>query len=225
MHLTVIADPPFLPVSVAEVYEHLRWDAEEVGSPLTTVYPLETLTLRNIRTATDFVEQATRRSLVERTLRMTLPRFPASTDIYRRRSGDWDKLEHGGLWIELPCPPLVSVTAVEYYDAANALTVVPPSDYFIAEGIVPRIQFVSTFSAPTTYLRDDAVRITYVAGYAPTASPAETQSDYAANIPARLKDAVMLQVQLLSDRFDVPERSAIERTRDALLSHYVIRSI
>lgn len=225
MHITTVTEPLFLPVSVAEVYEHLRWDTEFAGSPLTEYYPLENTVLRNIQSATDYVERYTRRSLVERTLRVSVAKFPSSANFYRRRVGDFDAMESGGAWIELPGPPLVAVTAVEYYDVTNALAAISPTAYFVAEGIVPKLQFTSTFSPPTTYVRDDAVRVTYRAGYAPSASPAETQAHYAANIPSRLKDAVMLQVQLLSDRFEVQERAAIERTRDALLSQYLIHSV
>lgn len=207
MNITVVTAPPFYPVSVQSVYEHLRWDTES-GSP--TDYPLQLLIERNIATATDWVEQYTRRALIEQTLRLSLPRFC---------NGESERARY----IELFRPPLINVLSVQYYNESNVLTTVDPDDYFITDDLVPRLVFVDTWDEPQTYNRDDAVRVTYQVGYEPTESPPTTEDDYSANVPKGIKDAILLKVQLLADRFDKDERADYERAISSLLSSYTIQ--
>ena len=130
--------------------------------------------------------------------------------------------------IELPMPPVFGIVSVEYYDSTNTLVAVDVADYFITDSVVPRLGFVTGFSVPTTYARDDAVQVTYLAGYEPeyTGSPLTTnQALYAANVPERLKDAVLLTLQLFVDRFDPVERTAMLRARDWLLADFIIYSV
>lgn len=219
MNITVVTPPPFQPVSVEEAYLHLRWD-EDGGSP--TTYPLQSLIERNIATATAYVEQFTRRALVEQTIRLSIEGFPNTENTFSReyRSGIFSARP---MYIELFRPPLVNVVAVEYYDEDNALQTVAASNYFVTDDLVPRLTFVENWNQPQTYNRDDAVRVTYQVGYEPTSSPPTTQEDYAANIPAGIKDAILLKVQLLCDRFDKDERKDIERSIASLLSSYTIQ--
>lgn len=226
MHTKIIVAPPFAPVSVELAYEHLRWDADMEGSPPEAVYPLQSMIERNIETATDFVERRTRRSLVQRTLQVQVPSFLFFSDQYRRSANyAYSPNGGGGSWIELPYPPVAWIASVQYYDSNNSLQTLAASNYFFSDAIVPRAQLTTGFSAPSTYVRDDAVLVTYVAGYVPTVSPATSQSDYAQNVPAALKDAVLIGVQLLSDRFDNPERAALVAARESLLTPYIIRSL
>lgn len=215
MNIDVVTAPPFEPISVAEAYEHLRWDTEEQGSPSETIYPLQTLIEGNITAARVYIETRTRRSLIEQTLRLNLPSFE------RPVQDAWAGFS-GCLQIELPRPPLIVVESVKYYDEDNTLQTVSSANYFTTSGVVPALRFVDEFSVPCTYRRDDAVQITYQTGYAATDSPPTTQAEYAANVPKALKDAMKLTVQLLADRFDDTERAALERARDSILAHYII---
>src|SRR6185295_16732230 len=99
---------------------------------------------------------------------------------------------------------------VRYYDVNNTLQTVSPSNYFVTDDLVPRLQFVESFATPCTYRRDDAVRVDYVAGYPPVGSPPE---DYVANIPSQIKDAILLGAQLLYDQLSPEQRKAIEDAR------------
>lgn len=215
MNITVITPPPFEPVTVAQAYEHLRWDPEEEGSPPETVYPLQGLIERNIATARDYVERATRRALVAQTIRLSSTSFGM---VSRGRFVD------SRCYLELLRPPLLEVLSVDYYDAANVLQPIDASDYYVTDDLVPRLHLVSGYSAPMFYARPDAARVTYRVGYAPEGSPPATQADYAATVPAALKDAILLQVQILSDRFDKGEREDLERARDNLLLNYRVHT-
>ena len=69
--------------------------------------------------------------------------------------------------IPLPWPPLISVTSITYYDGDNTEQTVAEANYrvHVSQELQGQIEFVSTWSAPTTYNRMDAVNITYKAGY------------------------------------------------------------
>lgn len=215
MNITVVTPPLFEPVTVAEAYEHLRWDAELEGSPPEEVFPLQGLIERNIATARDFVEKATRRALVEQTIRLSGPAWglPWPSRFRDRRS-----------YIELLRPPFIEMVSVDFYDGANVLQTVGPANYYVSDDLVPRLHTASGYFFPPLYARDDALRVTYRVGYASEAASPMTQEAAAKNVPAALKDAILLQVQILSDRFDRNEREDLERARDALIIHNRIQT-
>jgi uncharacterized phiE125 gp8 family phage protein len=200
MNITIVTPPQFEPITVAEAYAHLRWDAEEEGSPPETVYPLQDLIERNIATARAFVEKGTRRSLVEQTIRLSVAGCRGYIDLLR--------------------PPFIAIESVQYFDSGNVLQTIDPADYYVTDGDeVPRLYMGQAFAFPMAFQRPDAFRVTYRTGYAPAAASPMTQEAAAANVPAMLKDAILIQVQLLSDRFDPKEREDLERARDALITH------
>jgi uncharacterized phiE125 gp8 family phage protein len=210
MNITVVTPPLFEPVTVAEAAQHLRWDPELEGSPPEEVFPLQSLLERNIRTAREFVEKGTRRALVEQTIRLS--------------GSAWGSAPGGRFrdcrrYVELLRPPLIEVLSLQYYDGANVLQTVDPANYYVSDDLVPRLYTSTGYAFPMFYERDDAVRVTYRVGYAPEAASPMTQKAAAANVPSMLKDAILLHVQILSDRFDRNEREDLERARDALITH------
>lgn len=201
MNITTIQAPPFEPVTLTEVYLHLRLDPE--GSPAT--HPDDAMLTRHIKTARAEVETITRRSLIQQIVRLSQAGFC-------QRSG-----------IELPRPPLISVERVQYYDSDNALQTVVEADYFVTDDSPPRLRFVTAWAAPSIYVRQDAVRVEYVTGYSPDGSPATTQEEYAGNVPSVFKDAILLGVELLYADLTPEQRAATERARESLLYNYVIQ--
>lgn len=209
MNITVVTPPLFEPVTVAQAYEHLRWDPELEGSPPEEIFPLQGLIERNIRTAREYVEKGTRRALVEQTIRLS--------------GGAWGSYPSGRFrecrnYIELLRPPFIELVSLQYYDGANVLQTVDAADYYVSDDLVPRLYTSTGYSFPMFYARDDAVRVTYRVGYAAEAASPMTQEAAAANVPAALKDAILLHVQILSDRFDRNEREDLERARDAIIT-------
>jgi uncharacterized phiE125 gp8 family phage protein len=68
--------------------------------------------------------------------------------------------------MELPFPPLSSVTQVRYRDTANAWQVLDTSVYVVVAGeFVPYLALADGQSWPETYVHPEAVEATYVAGY------------------------------------------------------------
>jgi uncharacterized phiE125 gp8 family phage protein len=220
MNIVVVTPPPVEPVTIEEAFVHLRLDDP------TEANPDYAAVLAQITSAREQCEQITRRAFVQQTLRLV--RGPARGG--ERRGWAW--FINGGAcdWgsIELLRPPLISVTSVKYYDDANALQTVDDEEYFVTADLVPKLRFVSGFSSPSTYLRDDTLQVEYIAGYAPVPADPEaeppTEIDYRANVPASIKQAILLAVQLQYDELSPDKRKALENARDALLSSFRIHT-
>ncbi len=217
MNITVVTPPPFEPVTLAQVYAHLRLDPE--GSPAT--HPDDGMLTRMIVSARQTVEMMTRRALVRQTLRLALGGFPVPE--YRK----WalTGLQKAGIQpLYLRRPPIVDGTVqVQYFDADNTLQTLPTAEYYVTDEQLPQVLFVN--DPPGTYDRPDAVRINYVAGYVPAGSPPISQAEYAANIPAELKDAVLVTVQMLYDSLTPAEQTRLEMLREALVQPYRIQHL
>jgi uncharacterized phiE125 gp8 family phage protein len=143
-------------VSVDEALLHLRVD---VSDETAYVFGL-------IQAAESWVEAYTSRSLRTQTWLCTQPEF---CDVMR-----------------LPrATPLQSVTHVKYYDFSNVLQTASSSLYTVRTECEPgTVELVNTQSWPSSVgVRNDAVRITYVAGW--TSAQA---------VPGALKQAVLLLV-------------------------------
>jgi hypothetical protein len=221
MNLTVTVQPPFEPVTLAQAYSQLNLDADPYGdSP--TGRDDDGKINGFIMSARIDAERQAQRSFVQRSLRLTTT--PNALISFDRAwfVEPWTHREHtlrcGPDWIELPRPPLVYVAAVSYYDTDNALTVLDPSNYYVADAYIPQLRLARGCSLPSMYDRPDALVIDYIAGYAPTASPSETQDDYAANVPQNYKDGILLGVQILYDNPMGPMMDALVAARDNLLS-------
>lgn len=217
MNVTTIVEPAAEPVTLAQVYLQLRLDYTVDSSPSETSHPMDPVLTGNIRTAREQVERISRRSLIEQTLRLSMPAFPAATACEW-----WPTASAVPRRIKLIRPPLIRVTSVRYFDAENVLRTIDPADYYVTDDLVPELRFVTGFARPVTYDRPDALRVEYVAGYLGTGSPPTTQAELAANVPQALKDAVLIGVELLQGDAGPDDRVALERLRDALLSPLVV---
>jgi len=219
MNLTVTVPPPFEPVTLRDVYDHLRLDAD--GSPL--AHPDDSMLTRHIQTAREQVELMTRRALVRQTLRLSMRSLPDTNDALQYMSTQ--QRMRAVARVELTRPPLASVQSVSYYAQSGVLTTIAPSAYYVTDTQVPELRFVDGYPGLSVQDRPDAIRIEYVAGYAPEGSPPQTQADYAANVPRSLKDAILLGVQMLYDSLTPQEYERLERLREALVQPYRIQHV
>lgn len=130
----------------------------------------DTLIAALVERATQFVENETRRQLINATWVMKLDTFP-----------------HGS-FIDFPVSPLVSVTSIEYLDGDGASQTLPsffPPVYGVDTTQDPgRIFLKSGQEWPSTLDEANAVTVTAVAGYGTAAS----------DIPAALVHAVLMLV-------------------------------
>lgn len=216
MNLKLITPPPFEPVTLREAKEKLRLI---VGDESPDTHPHDSMIERHITSARMQAESDTGRAFIQQTWRLFVDRFPSAYNVwsnYRWVSG------YGSGYIELLKPPLISIDALAYYGDTNELADVDAAEYYVSEGTFAKLYLIDTFSYPTLYRRDDAVVIDYTAGYAPDGSPPDTQADYAANVPAAIKDAILLGVELLYRSMDAKTREVTEAARMSLLSNYMV---
>lgn len=196
MNILTVTPPPVEPVTLAEVYDHLRLDPD--GSPPT--HPEDAMLAVQMLAARQFAERRTRRAFVTQRLLLVV----AGSVCVRG--------------VNLLRPPIQTVHSVSYYDTSNVLQVVDPANYFVTDDLVPQLQFIETYSLPAMSQSRDALRIEYTAGYEAEGSP----PDYRANVPASLKAGVLIGVELMHDAMSPQQREALERTREAILSGYAI---
>jgi hypothetical protein len=80
----------------------------------------------------------------------------------------------GGAPIDVPRPPLVSVTSITYLDPSGVLQTVDPATYRIITGIPGRIVPALGAAFPATLAGPDVVTVRYVAGPAVASASART---------------------------------------------------
>lgn len=105
----------------------------------------DTLISRLVQAATEHAEVFQLRTLLERSWRLTLPRFPQGSPVIR-----------------LPRPPVQSITSIVYTDPDGNEQTMPGSQYRLLDD--GRI-YLAVDAWPSTASVADAVQITYVAGY------------------------------------------------------------
>lgn len=87
-------------------------------------------------------------------------------------------------YMRLPFPDVSAISSVAYFDGDNVETALATSNYQrLEDARGSLVRFVDGFASPTLYSdREDAVRVTFVAGYGAAAS----------NVPMALRVAVMM---------------------------------
>lgn len=212
MNLITIVEPAVEPVSVEDMHAFLRLDA--LGSPST--HPDDGMLATMITSARQRAEQVTRRAFVQQTVRLVAGGFPCRRFAGGDAFGDEPWIERDG-WMELPRPPFVEIVAVRHYDTDNTLQTLSPSAYFVStQSMLAVLHPVAGEVWPETYRREDAVQVDYIAGYPPVGSPA----DLVAAVPAAIKDAIKIGVQLLYDELQSEKRDQLEATFQRLLTSY-----
>ena len=119
-----------------------------------------------IKSARQWVEGNIGRALITQTITYKIEDFPYDDELY------------------LPRPPLVSVTSVKYIDTSGATQTWSSGNYTVDTVAQPG-RIIPTYNTqwPSVQSIDNAVTITYVAGYGT-----------ADNVPQAIKQAIMLKV-------------------------------
>lgn len=160
MTVRVITAPSVEPISLEQARDWCRVDEDNFTSAE------QAFMTSLIKAMRSYAENLTGRAFVQRTLELTLPAFP-----------------EGGV-IELPYPPLISVTHVKYIAYDGTLTTVDEADYEVDTYREPgRVQPAYLENWEGTRNVFNAVQVRYEAGYAPTSSP----TDYRENVPDLVK--------------------------------------
>lgn len=138
MKLKLITAPAVEPVDLDQVKEHLRVDGSDEDATI----------MRKIMTARKDIETLSLHALITQTWELYEDAWPASE-------------------IELPFPPLQSVTGVYYTDQDGTETEFDSSNYHVDTISKPgRVVLKSTASWPKTVLADiNGIRVRFVAGF------------------------------------------------------------
>jgi uncharacterized phiE125 gp8 family phage protein len=165
LKLKRLTEPQELPLSLAEAKAFLRIDEDLTAA--------DALVMALLRSAVSHMERWTGRALVTQTWRLTLDRWPEQSSIL---SQDWEGWRQGADlvtrrdFIEIPKPPLQSITTFQVFDTTDAAAAVATTVYFVDTESEPgRVgsRFGQTW--PSTTLRPhNGIQITFVAGYGDT---------------------------------------------------------
>lgn len=133
------------PVSLAEVRQHLRIDADDTSQDVV----MQAL----IAAARDHVEQVTRSALGVQTWQWIANGFP-----------DEDTLALGK-------PPLTSVTSITYVDTNGATQTWAASNYVVWPGLPGQVRLAYDASWPSVREQPASVTVTFEAGYTAATLP------------------------------------------------------
>lgn len=186
MGLKLITAPTVEPVTLAQAKQHLG----------VIVANDDAMILRHIVAARRHAEQYTGRRLCTQTWEYTRDEFPCGA-------------------MELPYPPVASVTSLKYIDANGAEQTLSPSLYQVDTVAEPaRIAPAYGESWPDARCQFNAVTVRFVCGYGLTAA-----------VPEDIACAMLLIVgHLFEHREDVSDMQVFQvpRAADALLNFYRI---
>jgi len=160
MALTIVTGPATEPVIVADINNHLRLTGT-AGSGDTIISDFITSARRHC-------EQFQNRAYIEQTWNLILDRFP------------------GEKYIEIPRPPLLSVSHVKYYGTGGTANTMTTSAYYADTDSEPgRVHLEYNEIWPTETLRPaNGVEVQFIAGY----------GSAAASVPSEIKQSIMLLV-------------------------------
>lgn len=153
----VVTAPASEPVTLAEAKLHCRVDLTDDDALITA----------HIVSAREEIERLTGMALITQTLELVLPEWPCSDRV------------------ELPRPPLTSVTSVKYKDYTGSETTWDSANYIVGVDSVPGVLGLAWNAVwPSVVLYPvEPIRIRYVAGFASAAA-----------VPQSLKQAMLLLI-------------------------------
>lgn len=183
MALKLITPPVAEPITLDEAKAQCRVDIDDD----------DTLIAALIVAAREYAEGYQNRRYITQTWELVLDNWPY------------------GSCIEMPLPPLQSVTSVKYKGSSGIELTWAASNYIVdTDSYVGRLVLADDLS----WLGDElfpvgAIRIRFVAGYLPEGNSPDI--DYAANVPQRVKQAMLLLVgHWYENREAVNDRSVQE---------------
>lgn len=177
MYITVVTPPAAEPVMLQELKNWAKVDGTDDDARLTAI----------LTAAIESAEQYTRRSFINRTLKLTLD-LPRSKETWTPGVFELPYTYFDGTLpdvIGLPQGPVSSITSVVTYGLDGTASTMSASNYRLSAD-----RFVLADTATWPIMRETgAVEITYVAGYGDTSS----------SVPMPIKTGIILQAATLMD--------------------------
>lgn len=183
MALKIFTAPLEEPVTLAEAKLHVR--ETETG--------MDALILALISAARDHAERYTGRRLITQTWDWFLDSFPAA--------------------LEVPYPPLASVTSIKYFDTTGVEQTLAASGYLVDAKSEPgRITPSYGNSWPSTRTQLNAVTVRFVCGYGLHAA-----------VPEAMRIAQLLHIEAHHDRDDRQMQTLITAAENLLRPYRIAR--
>lgn len=170
MPLELILDSVLEPVTYQQVLDHLRINPYDEEIDEASITYIETL----IRAVRDYTESFLDRALITQTWKYHLDAWPSRNDI------------------EIPKPPLQSVSSVYYTTSAGVPTLWTAATEYIVDTVSGRGKIVLAYekSYPTDILYpSNPIKIQFVCGY----------GDDPSDVPMQILQAILIQVGELYD--------------------------
>ena len=182
---TITIGPAVEPVTLSEVKAQLGIVVDDDDAILSAL----------IVAAREYVENYTRRLLIDQTIAYTLQDFPACDTIY------------------IPAGPVSSVTSITYYDSDGVEQTLSADNYSLrATESPPEIVLIPSESWPSTDSDTiDAVTITVACGYGASGD----------DVPESIVQAIVLKVRDLYD-LESSEGEYLALAIKALLNPYIL---
>jgi hypothetical protein len=159
--LKLITAPASEPISTSDAKSFLRVDTSDDNA----------LIDRLVKTARIFCEEYTGRALINQTYEFYIDAFSeVDTPLWEgiRIGADINLYKN---YINLPRPPLSSVTSIYTYDDADTGTLFPTTSYYVDSIALPgRIVLRNGQTWPSSLRTANGVKVTYIAGYGSSAS-------------------------------------------------------
>lgn len=184
MALTIVTEPTVEPLDVEEVENHLRLSDTSTGEE-------DVVIASYIKAARRYCERIQNRAYLHQTWDLIIDTWPEKD------------------YIEIPRPPLVSVTHVKYYDTDETEYTMSAGLYYVDTNGEPgrvHLQYGETW--PTTTLRPaNGVAVRFVAGYGSVATL----------VPAEITQAMKLLVGHMYERREATDiKEVLEITPGAM---------
>jgi len=151
MYLRIVTAPAAEPVTVSDFKAHARIDVSDEDDLIEAL----------VMAAREQTELVSRRALITQTLALTLDSWP-------------------GCAIDIPRPPLQSVSSIGYTDTAGDAQTLA-SDQYVVQTARERLVLADGASWPDRLARS-VITVTFVAGY----------GDAADDVPERYRQAILL---------------------------------
>lgn len=176
MSLRLVTAPATEPISLAEAKGHLRVDHTDDDATITFLITAS-------RQYVDAISGWLGRALITQTWELVIDAFPTG-----QAQCCWPAapvMATSSIAIEIPFPPLQSVTSIKYFDVAGIEQTMPATDYVVDTVSAPG-WIVPVTSWPATLAAINAVTIRFIAGYGPAAT----------DVPAPIRQALLLMTGL-----------------------------
>jgi uncharacterized phiE125 gp8 family phage protein len=187
--IRVVTAPTVEPVLVSEVSDHLRGPDTEH----------EPMLVKMIQASRERLERYLARAFVQQTRAVHYSAWP------------------DGNVMEIPYPPIQSVTHIKYTDTDDTEYTWSSSEYSVDTYSEPGrvvLGYGESWPNESIHAPDYPIVVTYVCGYAASGT------DYRANIPQAIKDAIKLDVEMMYDRPPDPYAATLRMVIENLLAPY-----